>query len=677
MKLCITEKPSVARDIASILGATERHDGYYEGNGFRVTWTLGHLCCLYEPDDYTPRWKRWCLSELPMLPSKFDIKVIKDPGVEHQFGVIESLVGQADTIINCGDAGQEGELIQRWVMKKANASCPVERLWISSLTDESIREGFSQLKPQENYDKLFYAGLSRAIGDWILGMNATRLYTLKYGGRGQVLSIGRVQTPTLALIVKRQQEIETFVPKDSWELHTMYRDVNFTYTGDRFETEAPGQETVAEISTLPFTIKSVAKKMGRESAPRLFDLTSLQVECNKRFGWTADTTLRLIQSLYEKKLTTYPRVDTTYLSEDIYPKIGPTLKKMTPYASLTEPILASPITKSKKIFDNSKVTDHHAIIPTGQYPAGIEGDEKKLYHLIAMRFIGVFYPDCKFEATTVLGEAGKYEFKATGKVIVEPGWRALLPAKNDTTDEKQDENDAVLPVFTEGESGPHKPFLAKKTSQPPKPYTEGTLLRAMETAGRTVDSDELREAMKDNGIGRPSTRAAIIETLFKRGYIRRERKNLVATQAGIDLIGTINEELLKSAKLTGIWENKLRRIESGSFSPATFVREISEMMRQIVINVLTDNSNMRIQPQQSAPASEPAEKPKKPRAPRIKSIADIVCPVCGEGHVVKGRTAYGCSKFASGCTFRIPFEECAADATPGQVNKTAKKKAKK
>lgn len=677
MKLCITEKPSVARDIASILGATERHDGYYEGNGFRVTWTLGHLCCLYEPDDYTPRWKRWCLSELPMLPSKFDIKVIKDPGVEHQFSVIESLVGQADTIINCGDAGQEGELIQRWVMKKANASCPVERLWISSLTDESIREGFSQLKPQENYDKLFYAGLSRAIGDWILGMNATRLYTLKYGGRGQVLSIGRVQTPTLALIVKRQQEIETFVPKDSWELHTMYRDVNFTYTGDRFETEAPGIATVEEISALPFTIKSVAKKMGRESAPRLFDLTSLQVECNKRFGWTADTTLRLIQSLYEKKLTTYPRVDTTYLSDDIYPKIGPTLKKMTPYASLTEPILASPITKSKKIFDNSKVTDHHAIIPTGQYPAGIEGDEKKLYHLIAMRFIGVFYPDCKFEATTVLGEAGKYEFKATGKVIVEPGWRVLLPAKNDTNEEKQDENDAVLPVFTEGESGPHQPFLAKKTSQPPKPYTEGTLLRAMETAGRTVDSDELREAMKDNGIGRPSTRAAIIETLFKRGYIRRERKNLVATQAGIDLIGTINEELLKSAKLTGIWENKLRRIESGSFSPATFVREISEMMRQIVINVLTDNSNLRIQSQQSAAASEPAEKPKKPRAPRIKSIADITCPVCGEGHVVKGRTAYGCSNFASGCTFRIPFEECAADATPGQVNKAAKKKAKK
>ncbi len=678
MKLCITEKPSVARDIANILGANERHEGYYEGNGYRVTWTLGHLCCLYEPDDYSPRWKRWCLSELPMLPAKFDIKVIKDPGIERQFGIVEHLIGEATEIINCGDAGQEGELIQRWVMKKANAACPVERLWISSLTDESIREGFGQLKPQEQYDSLFFAGLSRAIGDWILGMNATRLYTLKYGGRGQVLSIGRVQTPTLALIVKRQQEIETFVPKDSWELHTMYRDVNFTSTGERFETEAPGLETVAGIEPLPFTITSVTKKMGRESAPRLFDLTSLQVECNKRFGWTADQTLRLIQSLYEKKLTTYPRVDTTYLSDDIYPKIGPTLKKMTPYANLTEPILAAPIAKNKKVFDNSKVTDHHAIIPTGQYPSGIEGDEKKLYHLVAMRFIGVFYPDCRFEATTVLGRSDDCEFKATGKVIVEPGWRVLLPAKSDNNEDKQDENDAVLPVFTEGESGPHKPFLAKKTSQPPKPYTEGTLLRAMETAGRTVDSEELREAMKDNGIGRPSTRAAIIETLFKRGYIRRERKNLVATQAGIDLIGTINEELLKSAKLTGLWENKLRRIESGSYSPASFVREISDMMRQIVINVLSDNSNMRIEAQSPTTKTKTGsdDKPKKPRAPRIKSIAEIVCPICGQGHIVKGRTAYGCSNFANGCTFRIPFDDCPADATPGQVNKAVKKQSK-
>jgi len=610
-----------------------------------------------------------------MLPAKFDIKVIKDPGIEHQFGVIEQLVGQADEIINCGDAGQEGELIQRWVMKKANASCPVERLWISSLTDESIREGFGQLKPQKEYDKLFYAGLSRAIGDWILGMNATRLYTLKYGGRGQVLSIGRVQTPTLALIVKRQQEIETFVPKDSWELHTLYRDVNFTYTGDRFETEAPGIEIVDSLVSKPFVIKSVTKKTGRESAPRLFDLTSLQVECNRRFGWTADMTLRLIQSLYEKKLTTYPRVDTTYLSEDIYPKIAPTLKKMTPYEKYTEVILSSPITKSKKIFDNSKVTDHHAIIPTGQFPSGIEGDEKKLYHLIALRFIGVFYPDCKFEATTVLGESDGYEFKATGKVIVEPGWRVLLPAKNESNDDKADDNDAVLPVFAEGESGPHKPFLAKKTSQPPKPYTEGTLLRAMETAGRTVDSEELREAMKDNGIGRPSTRAAIIETLFKRGYIRRERKNLVATQAGIDLIGTINEELLKSAKLTGLWENKLRRIESGMYSPATFVREISDMMRQIVYNVMSDNSTLRIQAQDKAKETEKADsdKPKKARAPRLKSIEEIVCPVCGEGHIVKGRTAYGCSKYVGGCTFRLSFDDCPSDSTPAQVNKAVKK----
>ncbi len=674
MKLCITEKPSVARDIAGILGATDRHDGYYEGNGYRVTWTLGHLCCLYEPDDYSPRWKRWCLSELPMLPEKFDIKVIKDPGIEHQFGVIEQLVGQADEIINCGDAGQEGELIQRWVMKKAGAACPVERLWISSLTDESIREGFGQLKPQKEYDKLFFAGLSRAIGDWILGMNATRLYTLKYGGRGQVLSIGRVQTPTLALIVKRQQEIENFVPKDSWELHTMYRDVNFTYTGDRFDTEPPGLEAVARLEPLDFTVKSVTKKTGRESAPRLFDLTSLQVECNKRFGWTADMTLRLIQSLYEKKLTTYPRVDTTYLSEDIYPKIAPTLRQMTPYANVTGQILSSPIPKNKKVFDNSKVTDHHAIIPTGQHPAGLEGDEKKLYHLIAMRFIGVFYPDCKFEATTVLGQAGDCEFKATGKVIVEPGWRTLLPAKTDSSEDRQDENDSVLPVFTEGESGPHKPFLAKKTSQAPKPYTEGTLLRAMETAGRTVDSEELREAMKDNGIGRPSTRAAIIETLFKRGYIRRERKNLVATQAGTDLIGTINEELLKSAKLTGLWENKLRRIEAGMYSPAAFVREISDMMRQIVINVLSDNSNMRIQSQVSAPATQDEVKPKKQRAPRIKSIAEISCPLCGQGHLVKGRTAYGCNLFASGCNFRLSFDDCPADATPAQVNKAVKKK---
>ena len=679
MKLCITEKPSVAKDIAAILGASSRHDGYYEGNGYRVTWTFGHLCCLLEPHDYSPQWKRWALSSLPMLPTKFDIKLIEDDGIKRQFKVIESLIKDADEVINCGDAGQEGELIQRWVMKLADTKCPVSRLWISSLTDESIREGFKELKPQTDYDKLFYAGLSRAIGDWILGLNATRLYTLKYSAPGHVLSIGRVQTPTLALIVKRQKEIAEFVPKDSWELHTIYHDANFTYTGDRFEKEADGQSAVDVVAQLPLEITSVAKKKGREAPPRLFDLTSLQVECNKKFAWTADQTLRLIQSLYEKKLTTYPRVDTTYLSDDIYPKIAPTLRKMTPYATLTEPILAKPIPKSKKIFDNSKVTDHHAIIPTGQSPVGIEGDEKRLYHLIAMRFIAAFYPDCIFEGTTVMAKSGDYEFKATGKVIIDPGWRTLYKSNDEkdsaenSDDKDNQEGSSLLPVFHEGESGPHKPFLAKKTSQPPKYYTEGTLLRAMETAGRTVDSEELREAMKDNGIGRPSTRAAIIETLFKRRYIYRDRKNIMASQAGIDLIATINEELLKSAKLTGIWENKLRQIERGSYSPAMFIREISELIRQIVLNVLSDNSNRRIvteiEEDRKKAAKGGKEKPKKVRAPRVTKLEQVVCPVCGKGHIVKGRAAFGCSEFRSGCTFRLSFEECPADTTPARLKK--------
>lgn len=679
MKLCITEKPSVAKDIAAILGASSRHDGYYEGNGYRVTWTFGHLCCLLEPHDYSPQWKRWALSSLPMLPTKFDIKLIEDDGIKRQFKVIESLIKDADEVINCGDAGQEGELIQRWVMKLADTKCPVSRLWISSLTDESIREGFKELKPQTDYDKLFYAGLSRAIGDWILGLNATRLYTLKYSAPGHVLSIGRVQTPTLALIVKRQKEIAEFVPKDSWELHTLYHDANFTYTGDRFEKEADGQSAVDVVAQLPLEITSVAKKKGREAPPRLFDLTSLQVECNKKFAWTADQTLRLIQSLYEKKLTTYPRVDTTYLSDDIYPKIAPTLRKMTPYATLTEPILAKPIPKSKKIFDNSKVTDHHAIIPTGQSPVGIEGDEKRLYHLIAMRFIAAFYPDCIFEGTTVMTKSGDYEFKATGKVIIDPGWRTLYKSNDEkdsaenSDDKDNQEGSSLLPVFHEGESGPHKPFLAKKTSQPPKYYTEGTLLRAMETAGRTVDSEELREAMKDNGIGRPSTRAAIIETLFKRRYIYRDRKNIMASQAGIDLIATINEELLKSAKLTGIWENKLRQIERGSYSPAMFIREISELIRQIVLNVLSDNSNRRIvteiEEDRKKAAKGGKEKPKKVRAPRVTKLEQVVCPVCGKGHIVKGRAAFGCSEFRSGCTFRLSFEECPADTTPARLKK--------
>ena len=676
MRLCITEKPSVARDIAQILGANERHDGYFEGGDWRVTWTFGHLCCLFEPDDYKAEWKRWALSLLPMLPERYDIKLIDDAGYKHQFGVIERLIGEADEVVNCGDAGQEGELIQRWVMKKAGTSCPVRRLWISSLTDESIREGFSSLKPQADYDKLFQAGMCRAIGDWILGMNATRLYTLKYGGRGQVLSIGRVQTPTLALIVKRHREIAQFVPTDSWELHTRYREVDFTYTGDRFDKPAPGEETVARIAAEPFVIKSVTKKKGRESAPRLFDLTSLQVECNKRFAWTAGQTLKLIQSLYEKKLTTYPRVDTTYLSDDMHPKIAPTLKKMAPYAAQTAPILAKPIPKSKKIFDNAKVTDHHAIIPTGQSPSGLDGDERRLYHLIAMRFIGVFYPDCEFESTVVTGQAADCEFKASGKVIVSPGWRVLQPTKNDS-DSKQDEDSAVLPVFTVGESGPHTPSLVKKTSQPPKYYTEGTLLRAMETAGRTVDDDELRDALKENGIGRPSTRANIIETLFRRRYIYRERKNIMATEAGIALIDTIQEELLKSAKLTGIWENKLRLIERGAYSPGLFINEISSLMREIVTNVLSDNSATRIAaaPEEKKDAPK-AAKATKPRSPRTTKFEQVECPVCGQGHIIKGRSAFGCSRYADGCQFRLSFTDCPAESTPAKVKKFISKSTK-
>ena len=676
MRLCITEKPSVARDIAQILGANERHDGYFEGGDWRVTWTFGHLCCLFEPDDYKAEWKRWALSLLPMLPERYDIKLIDDAGYKHQFGVIERLIGEADEVVNCGDAGQEGELIQRWVMKKAGTSCPVRRLWISSLTDESIREGFSSLKPQADYDKLFQAGMCRAIGDWILGMNATRLYTLKYGGRGQVLSIGRVQTPTLALIVKRHREIAQFVPTDSWELHTRYREVDFTYTGDRFDKPAPGEETVARIAAEPFVIKSVTKKKGRESAPRLFDLTSLQVECNKRFAWTAEQTLKLIQSLYEKKLTTYPRVDTTYLSDDMHPKIAPTLKKMAPYAAQTAPILAKPIPKSKKIFDNAKVTDHHAIIPTGQSPSGLDGDERRLYHLIAMRFIGVFYPDCEFESPVVTGQAADCEFKASGKVIVSPGWRVLQPTKNDS-DSKQDEDSAVLPVFTVGESGPHTPSLVKKTSQPPKYYTEGTLLRAMETAGRTVDDDELRDALKENGIGRPSTRANIIETLFRRRYIYRERKNIMATEAGIALIDTIQEELLKSAKLTGIWENKLRLIERGAYSPGLFINEISSLMREIVTNVLSDNSATRIAaaPEEKKDAPK-AAKATKPRSPRTTKFEQVECPVCGQGHIIKGRSAFGCSRYADGCQFRLSFTDCPAESTPAKVKKFISKSTK-
>ncbi len=678
MIVCITEKPSVAKDIAAILGANVKRDGFYEGGDYRVTWTFGHLCTLKEPNDYLPQWKRWTLGSLPMIPEKFGIKLIPDTGIERQFKVIESLFSQATEIINCGDAGQEGELIQRWVMQKAGVKCPVKRLWISSLTDESIKNGFKDLKPQSEFDSLYHAGLARAIGDWILGMNATRLYTLKYGQIGNVLSIGRVQTPTLAIIVQRHHEIANFVPEDFFEIKTEYRDVVFNSTGGKYKTEAEAQAVVDSIADLPFIVKSVTEKKGREAPPRLFDLTSLQVECNKRWGWTADETLRLIQSLYEKKVTTYPRVDTTYLSEDIYPKIPDILRKMTPYAIQTASVLANKIPKSKKVFDNAKVTDHHAIIPTGEHPDKLIGDERKMYHLIALRFIAAFYPDCIFQTTTVTGEAGKHEFKATGKVITEQGWRQLLqPVANDNNDD-----DKILPPFTVGESGPHKPAVIKKTTQPPKYYTEGTLLRAMESAGKMVDDEELREAMKENGIGRPSTRAAIIETLFKRKYIYRERKNIMASPAGIQLIATINQELLKSAKLTGIWENKLRRIERGDFSAGEFIAELKQQIHAIVLNVLNDNSSCKIITDQSNGGKTDEKDVKKPAKKRVKKIKytaveQIPCPLCGKGHIVKGKTAFGCSNYKNGCTTTYPYSAFPTDTEPDTLEKLLKKSIKK
>ena len=589
MIVCIAEKPSVAKEIADILGARSRHDGYYEGNGYQVTWTFGHLCTLKEPHDYTTMWQKWSLGSLPMIPPRFGIKLINDKGIEKQFAIIERIMQSADMIVNCGDAGQEGELIQRWVMQKAQVKCPVKRLWVSSLTEEAIREGFATLKDQSEYQALYEAGLSRAIGDWLLGMNATRLYTLKYGKNKQVLSIGRVQTPTLALIVKRHLEIANFVPQPYWELKTVYRDTTFSVTEGRFDSEEKGREALEKITGEPFTVTDVTAKNGTESAPKLYDLTSLQVDCNKKFGLSAEQTLQTIQSLYEKKVTTYPRVDTTFLSDDIYPKCTNILKGLRDYQTLTMPLMDKPLIKSKKVFDNKKVTDHHAIIPTGVYPQGLTDLEKKVYNLVATHFIAVFYPDCKFRTTTVLGESAGIEFKTSGKVITEPGWKVVF-AGEPNEEEKEKEN--LLPEFTKGESGPHTPGLAEKWTQPPKNYTEATLLRAMETAGKLVEDEELRDAMKENGIGRPSTRAAIIETLFKRNYIRREKKNIVATETGIELIGLIRNELLKSAELTGRWEKKLRDIEKRQYEAKTFIEELKEMLNDVVNSVLRDNSSL-------------------------------------------------------------------------------------
>ena len=733
MIVCIAEKPSVAKDIAKVLGATSACQGYMEGNGYQVTWTFGHLCELKEPDDYTPMWKRWSLAALPMIPPRFGIKLKDDSGIKAQFAVIERLMQNADSIINCGDAGQEGELIQRWVMQKAGAKCPVKRLWISSLTEESIREGFQNLKDQSEYEPLYLAGLSRAIGDWLLGMNATRLYTLKYrpdGRSGQVLSIGRVQTPTLAMIVNRQKEIECFEPRQSWVLSTIYRDTKFNaiahdedaeaeeraeieaaakegktvkskgpiFRQIEFQTEETGKAVLDSIKDNDFTVISISKKKGTEAPPRLYDLTSLQVDCNKKFGYSADLTLQLIQSLYEKKFTTYPRVDTTFLSDDIYAKCPQTMNGLyktqfggqAPYADLIKTIGGKPLKKSKKVFDSSKVTDHHAIIPTGVPPQGLSDAERNVFDLVARAFIAAFYPDMKFETTTVMGEAPlsapsaevtpyaeggeKILFRTSGRVIVDEGWKVVYrkTAVKENEDEAIDDNSSSssLPIFSKGEHGPHVPSLAEKWTQPPKPYTEATLLRAMETAGKFVDNDELRDAMKENGIGRPSTRAAIIETLFRRHYIRKERKNLVATPTGVELIELIREELLKSPELTGIWEKKLRDIEHRTYNPGLFINELKEQIQAIVCQVLSDNSNRRvtvIDPEEDVKQKKKDVKPAKaPRQAKVSAksaplastspVVGSVCPLCGKGTVIKGKTAYGCSNWASGCSYRVPFE---------------------
>ena len=677
MIVCIAEKPSVARDIAKIIGATSSHEGYMEGNGYQVTWTFGHLCTLKEPDDYTPMWKQWSLSALPMIPPRFGIKLIDDKGIQKQFAVIERLMQNADGIINCGDAGQEGELIQRWVMQKAKATCPVKRLWISSLTDEAIREGFQSLMDQKDKDSLYYAGLSRAIGDWILGMNATRLYTLKYGQNRQVLSIGRVQTPTLALIVNRQKEIENFKPEAYWVLSTTYRDTVFTATKGKFTAKEEGENFLETITGKPFTVTNVEKKNGKEAPKPLYDLTSLQVDCNNKFGMSAEMTLNIIQSLYEKKLTTYPRVDTTFLSDDIYPKCPQTLANLRGYESFTQSLAGKPLPKSKKVFDSSKVTDHHAIIPTGVPATNMTDMERHVYDLVARRFISVFYPDCKFATTTVLGKVEDIEFKTSGKTILDPGWRTIYAKDvqtNEDDDSKKDDEERTLPTFTVGESGDHIPSLTEKWTTPPKFYTEATLLKAMETAGKFVDNEELRAAMKENGIGRPSSRAGIIETLFKRRYIKRERKNLIATPTGIELIDLIKEELLKSAELTGIWEKKLRDIEARKYDAGQFLEELKEQIKTIVNSVLADNSNRRVTimsdadlKKKMAPKAEQAPKPKVKKKPannqqqtsnnqQTDGYVGKPCPVCGQGTIIKGKTAYGCSRWREGCNFRKPFE---------------------
>ena len=667
MIVCIAEKPSVAQEIAMVLGARQRKDGYFEGNGYQVTWTFGHLCTLKEPNDYAQEWKQWRIETLPMIPPRFGIKLISNKGVEHQFQTIEKLFKAADSIVNCGDAGQEGELIQRWVMQKAGATCPVSRLWISSLTEDAIREGFSNLRPSADFKNLYEAGLCRAIGDWLLGMNATRLYTLRFAQQRQILSIGRVQTPTLAIIVNRQKEIENFKPEQYWELKTTYRDTVFAAVSGKYTSKEKADEALLKIQGKDFVITGVEIKKGTEASPRLYDLTSLQVDCNKKYGFSADETLKLIQTLYEKKLTTYPRVDTTFLSDDIYPKVPGIMKGLTAYSTLTDPLSGKKLPKSKKVFDNSKVTDHHAIIPTGVVANNMTDAESKVYDLVARRFISVFYPDCKYSTTTVKGESEGVGFKTSGKEILEEGWRVVYAA--DKKNAAPADGEQVLPHFEEGERGAHTPDVAEKWTTPPKPYTEATLLRAMETAGKFVDNDELRDAMKENGIGRPSTRAAIIETLFKRDYIKKERKALFATATGVQLIDTIQDELLKSPELTGLWEKKLREIEKGEYDSATFINELKQMTMQVVKNGCSV-AYRRIESEPtivdelkaaSAKRKQRAKTQKKPAAekkaePKITDeMIGKPCPKCGKGVVIKGRTAYGCSEWKSGCDWRALF----------------------
>jgi DNA topoisomerase III len=652
MKVCIAEKPSVARDIAKVIGATQAKDGYMEGNGYQVTWTFGHLCTLKEPHDYTEKWKAWRLEDLPMIPASFGVKVMEDAGVQKQFRTIERLVQQAEEVINCGDAGQEGELIQRWVLLKAKCSVPVKRLWISSLTEEAIREGFQHLKDGKLYDNLYAAGSARAIGDWLLGMNATRLFTKKFGRGQATFSIGRVQTPTLAMMVQRQKEIDAFKSEDYWELKTIYRDTEFNATIDRLTSQEKADKGLEYLKQHEFEVTSFEQKEGKEGNPRLFDLTALQVEGNKKYGYSADESLKLIQNLYEKKLVTYPRVDTTYLSEDLHPKIPGILQGMKYYSQLTASLLEKAIPKSKTVFDDKKVTDHHAIIPTGIVPTGISPQEQHIYDLIAKRFISVFYPECKIFTTTVLGKVGQVEFKASGKQILDPGWRVVYA--NEIQEKVGGEEEKVMPHFEEGEKGPHEPKVHQGKTSAPKPYTEATLLRAMETAGRQVEDEEMRELLKDNGIGRPSTRANIIETLFKRKYIEKKKKNLYPTQTGMDLIDTIQNEILKSAELTGDWEKKLRLIEKGKYSIDVFKKELIQMVSDLCEEVIF-NTRRVIAIQATTPVKEEAKERKKAVPKEKVNIEEIKCPKCKTNLLKKGKTAYGCANFAV-CGFKIPFD---------------------